>query len=67
MSNFAGRQLITVKVPGTDMEAAAAALREKLAEYPNARVTALTQRSTSMWEGIFSQNIQLIAAIEYTE
>ncbi|GHD81992.1 hypothetical protein CLV85_0112 [Salinibacterium amurskyense] len=67
MSDYVGRQLITVTVPGTDMEAAAAALREKLAKYPDARVTALTQRSTSMWAGIFSQNIQLLAAIEYTE
>ncbi|MBH0117031.1 hypothetical protein I6E52_09255 [Salinibacterium sp. NG253] len=67
MSDFTGRQLITVKVPGTNMEVATAALREKLAEFPNARVTALTQRSTSVWDGIFSQNIQLLAAIEYTE
>ncbi|MEV8252484.1 hypothetical protein AB0O95_00815 [Rhodoglobus sp. NPDC076762] len=64
MSDFAGRQLVTVKVPGTDLEVAAAALREKLTEYPDARVTALTQRSSGRWD--WSSTIQLVAAIEYT-
>ncbi|QAV70815.1 hypothetical protein ESZ53_10400 [Salinibacterium sp. UTAS2018] len=66
MSDLTRTELIVVKVPGADMEVAAAALREKLAEYPHARVTALTQRSTGAWDGGF-RNIQLIAAIEYTE
>ncbi len=65
MADFTGRQIITVRVRGTDMELAAVALREKLAAYPNARVTALTQRSSTIWD--WSSGIQLIAAIEYTE
>lgn len=64
MSDFTGKQIVVVKVPGRDMERAAAALREKLAEFPNARVTAVTQRSAG-WRD-WSDTIQLLAAIEYT-
>lgn len=64
MVDTTGRELVVVRVRGTDMEVAAAALRERLAEYPNARVTALTQRS-AIWD--WSTTIQLMAAIEYTE
>ncbi|QYH34757.1 hypothetical protein [Salinibacterium sp. M195] len=65
MSDFLGKQLVVVRVRGTDMEVAAAALREKLAEFPNVRVTALTERSSGWWD--WTSTIQLLAAIEYTE
>jgi hypothetical protein len=65
MADFNGREIVAVRVRGTDMEVAAVALRQKLAAYPNARVTALTQRSSSIWD--WSSSIQLLAAIEYTE
>ncbi len=64
MADRTGRELVVVRVRGTDMEVAAAALREKLAGYPNVRVTALTQRS-NIWD--WWTTIQLLAAIEYTE
>lgn len=64
MSDFTGKQIVVVEVPGKSMERAAAALREKLAEFPNARVTAITQRSSSWWD--WTNTIQLLAAIEYT-
>jgi hypothetical protein len=64
MSDFTGKQIVVVEVPGRDMERAAAALREKLADFPNVRVTAITQRSSSAWD--WRATIQLLAAIEYT-
>ncbi len=65
MEQLTGREIIVVKVQGTDMERAAAELRQKLAGYPHARVTALTQRSSGGWD--WSSSIQLVAAIEYSE
>ncbi|MEP6481515.1 MAG: hypothetical protein ABJA94_05850 [Rhodoglobus sp.] len=64
MADYTGRELVVVRVRGTDMQVAAAELSQRLAAYPNARVTALTQRSSGIWD--WSSNIQLIAAIEYT-
>ncbi len=65
MVEYTRKEVIVVRVKGTDMEIAGAALRQKLADYPNARVTALTQRSSSVWD--WSSSIQLLAAIEYSE
>lgn len=65
MEQLTGREIIVVKVQGTDMEKAAAELRHKLAAYPHARVTALAERSSSAWD--WSSSIQLVAAIEYSE
>ncbi|MEO9254355.1 MAG: hypothetical protein ABI305_02360 [Tepidiformaceae bacterium] len=64
MADYTGRELIVVRVRGTDMQVAAAELGHRLAAYPNARITALTQRSSGIYD--WSSSIQLVAAIEFT-
>lgn len=63
MTDHVATELIVVRVRGNDLEEATTALRERLAEYPHARVTALTQRSSGVWD--WTTSIQLLAAIEY--
>jgi hypothetical protein len=56
--------LVTVTVPGYNMELAADALRQALVPYADARIIALTRNTN--WAGSFFGKTSLVAVVEYT-
>jgi hypothetical protein len=64
MSLVRTQAIVTITIPGNDMDRAAENLRQALAPYQEARIIALTQKTN--WMSGWNGHTSLLAAIEYT-